>query len=574
MPIHNADVARLFTRMANLLEIQGANPFRVRAYRNAARTVGDLPRGVAEMLDQGKDLSELPGIGGDLAGKIREIVETGRLTQLEELEESTATGLDELLRIRGIGPKKVKALNRELGVSTLEGLRAAAEEGKVRKLAGFGKKTEELILLGIDAAEESGKRVRLDVAEGVARSLVRHLEDSGGLKEVAVAGSFRRRRETVGDLDLLATCTRSSESAVMDRFVGHDEVTEVVSRGETRATVILRSGLQVDLRVVPQVSYGAALHYFTGSKAHNIAVRKLGQQRGLKINEYGVFRGDDRVAGRTEEEVYAQVDLPYIEPELREDRGELEAARAGKLPHLVRVEDLRGDLHAHTLKTDGRFSLEEMAEAARKRGYEYLAITNHSQRVTMARGYDAKRLTREIERIDKLNEDLGEFTVLKGIEVDILEDGSLDLPGDVLQRLDFTVCSIHYNWNLGREEQTERILRAMDDPHFTILGHPTGRLLGEREPYEVDLERVVEGAAERGCFLEVNAHPERLDLDDVHCKLAKELGVKVAISTDAHSVTDLDHMRFGVWQARRGWLEPEDVLNTRPWPQLKKLLKR
>jgi DNA polymerase (family 10) len=574
MPVHNPEIAKALQQVADLLEIEGANPFRVRAYRNAARTMEGLSQEVFELLEQGRSLTGLPGIGKDLAGKIREIVETGTFPQLEEAKARTPPALGELLEVQGLGPKRVRTLYRELGVTGRQGLRKAAEAKRVRELDGFGPKTEQRILSELEKVEERKKRTRLDKAEGAARALVSHLETARGVKEIAVAGSFRRHCQTVGDLDILVTCGRGGAKDVMERFVRYDEVDEVVSRGKTRSTVTLRSGLQVDLRAVGRVSYGAALHYFTGSKAHNIAVRKLGQSKGLKVNEYGVFRGDDRIAGKTEEEVYGQVGLPYIEPELREDRGELDAAREGGLPELVTLADIRGDLHAHTAETDGRSTLEEMAEAAREKGHGYLAITNHSKRVAMVRGYDADRLADEIDRIDELNEKLEGFRVLKSIEVDILKDGSLDLPDEILARLDLTVCSVHYDTNLSRDQQTERILRAMDHPLFHILAHPTGRLLGQRDPYEVDLERVIRGAAERGCFLEVNAHPERLDLDDVHCKLAKELGVKVAISTDAHCLADLDHMRFGVWQARRGWLEAGDVLNTRPWEELRKLLER
>ncbi|GAB4272101.1 MAG: DNA polymerase/3'-5' exonuclease PolX [Deferrisomatales bacterium] len=573
MAVRNAEVAALFSRLADLLEIDGANPFRVRAYRNAARTLEGWPRSIEEMVRAGEPLSELPGIGADLAAKIEEVVRTGRLEALEEVRRRVPESLEPCLRLPGLGPKRVGALYRELGVRDLDGLRRAAEAGRIRALAGFGEKTERLILEALDALSAAAQRVPLAQAERVAEGLRDRLLGLPSPPTVEVAGSYRRRRDTVGDLDLLATCPPERAGEVMERFVTYGEVARVAARGTTRSTILLRSGLQVDLRVVEQESYGAALHYFTGSQAHNIAVRRLGQQRGLKINEYGVFRGDRRVGGRTEEEVYAAVGLPFIPPELREDRGEIEAAQAGRLPRLLTREDLLGDLHVHTRDTDGLASLEEMVEAAQARGYRYLAITNHSRRVAVARGYDAKRLLREGERIDRLNGRLRGFRVLKSIEVDILEDGSLDLPDEVLAQLDLTVCSVHYGSNLPRERQTERILRAMDSPYFHILAHPTGRLLGRRPPYEVDLERLLRAARERGCFVELNAHPERLDLDDRWCRRAKELGVKVAVSTDAHSVGDLDLIRFGVDQARRGWLEPDDVLNTRPWEAVRRLLR-
>ncbi|HXH27503.1 MAG TPA: DNA polymerase/3'-5' exonuclease PolX, partial [Candidatus Polarisedimenticolia bacterium] len=409
-------------------------------------------------------------------------------------------------------------------------------------------------------------------AEAIAAPLVDALKAVRGVGEVVIAGSFRRRKETVGDLDLLVTCRAGSP--VMDRFLAHDDVREVLSRGDTRSSVRLRAGLQVDLRVVPKASYGAALHYFTGSKDHNIAVRQRGVLRGLKINEYGVFRGARRVAGRTEEDVYRAVGLPYIDPALREGRGEIEAAEAGRLPRPIPLEAIRGDLHSHTTETDGRFSLEEMVRAARERGYEYLAITDHTRHLTVARGMDPQRLARQMEAIDRLNAGLQGFRVLKSAEIDILEDGSLDLPDDILRRLDLRVCSVHYKFDLPRERQTGRILRAMDNRYFNILAHPTGRLLGQRPPYDVDLERIMDAALERGCFLEVNAQPERLDLDDVHCRMAKERGLKVAVSTDAHSLRHLDSIRLGLDQARRGWLEPDDILNTRPWEELRPLLAR
>jgi DNA polymerase (family 10) len=410
------------------------------------------------------------------------------------------------------------------------------------------------------------------VAAQYADALCAHLRAARGVGQVTVAGSFRRMRETVGDLDILATA--SDAAAVIERFTHYDEVKEVLSAGTTRASVLLKSGLQVDLRVVAPASYGAALHYFTGSKAHNIAIRRLAQARGLKINEYGVFRGDERIAGEDEASVYASVGLPYIEPELREDTGEIEAARAGRLPHLVELGDLKGDLHAHTRATDGHDSLRDMALAAKKLGFEYLAITEHSRRLTVAHGLDPQRLLQQCDEIDRLNgEGLG-ITLLKGIEVDILEDGSLDLPDDVLGRLDLVVGAVHSRFDLSRARQTERILRAMDHPHFTLLAHPTGRLIEEREPYDVDMPRILRHARERGCFLELNAHPERLDLIDSHCRMAREAGVLVSINSDAHSTFDFANLRYGVGQARRGWLEKADVLNTRTLATLRPLLAR
>jgi DNA polymerase (family 10) len=572
MPIHNQDIAELFEKVADLLEIEGANPFRVRAYRNAARVVSSMSQSLADLVARGEDLTRLPGVGQDLAGKIQEIVKTGDLGMLKELEARTPPALTLLLNVEGLGPKRVHLLHEKLGITTTEDLKAAAQAGKIRELKGFGLKIEQLILEGLAQLSATEKRYRLTDVEPVAEALIKHLKAVPGVEEAIVAGSYRRRKETVGDLDVLVTCREAFR--VMDAFTAYEDVSKVIAKGDTKSAVVLRRGLQVDLRVVPQESYGAALHYFTGSKAHNIAIRHLGVQRGLKINEYGVFRGDERLAGRTEAEVFAAVDLPFIEPELREDWGEIEAAQQGRLPRLITLTDIRGDLHAHTTATDGHNTLEEMAQAARARGYEYLAITNHSQKVSMVHGHDAKRLAAEMAEIDRLNSKLKGIILLKSIEVDILEDGSLDLPDDILKELDLTVGAVHYYFNLSREAQTARILRAMDNPYFHILAHPSGRLIHRREPYEVDMERLIKAAQERGCFLELDAQPDRLDLIDIHCKLARDLGVKVAIATDAHSIADLGFMRWGIGQARRGWLAAADVLNTRPWPELKQLLKR
>jgi DNA polymerase (family 10) len=572
VPVHNADIAAIFEQIADLLEIDDANPFRVRAYRNAARTVEALGPDINSLIDAGQDLTELPGIGEDLAAKIHEIVETGSCAALKELRKKVPPALSELLSIPGLGPKRVKTLYRELNVRTVKQLEHAAKSGRIRELAGFGAKTERHILDALEAHVTAEQRFKLAVAAQYAEPLVAYLRKAPGVERVEIAGSYRRAKETVGDLDILVIAADSGP--VMERFVAYDEVKEVVSKGTTRSTVILRSRLQVDMRVVEAASFGAALHYFTGSKAHNIAVRKLGQGKGLKINEYGVFKGDKRIAGKTEESVFKSVGLPFIPPELREDHGEIEVARKKRLPALVELKDIKGDLHAHTKATDGHNTLREMAEGAKARGLKYLAITEHSRRLAMAHGLDAKRLHKQCDDIDRLNEDLKGITLLKGIEVDILEDGALDLADEVLERLDLVVGAVHGRFNLSRDKQTERILRAMDRPHFSILAHPTGRLLGEREAYEVDMPRIIGAAKQRGCFLELNAHPERLDLLDVYCQMAREEGVLVSINSDAHSIGDFDNLVYGVGQARRGWLEKDDVLNTRPLGALRKLLKR
>lgn len=571
MPVHNADIAAIFEEIASLLEIEGANVFRVRAYRNAARTLQELAKDLRAMVQSGEDLTVLPGIGEDLAAKVREIVETGHCAALDKLHKRMPPALTELLKIPGLGPKRVKTLYHELDIHTTEQLHRAVRDQRIRELPGFGEKTETRIAEALAIQPFGSGRFKLVTAAQYAEPLADYLRRIAGVKQVTVAGSYRRARETVGDLDLLVAA--DAGSTAMDRFVAYDEVAEVLSQGPTRSSVVLKCKLQVDVRVVEPASYGAALHYFTGSKAHNIVIRRMAQEHGLKINEYGVFKGETRIAGETEESVFAAVGLPFIPPELREDRGEIEAARAGGLPRLVELTDLHGDLHAHTKATDGHNTLAEMAEAARKRGFEYLAITEHSRRLTVAHGLDPVRLAKQIDEIDRLNERLEGITLLKGIEVDILEDGGLDLPDAVLGRLDLVVGAVHSRFDLSRAKQTERILKAMDHPHFTILAHPSGRLIDRREPYDVDMLRIIRKARERGCYLELDAQPERLDLLDTHCQMAKEEGVLVSIDSDAHSVLDFDNLRFGVGQARRGWLEKQDVLNTRTLAELRPLLK-
>ncbi|HHJ38510.1 MAG: DNA polymerase III [Methylothermaceae bacteria B42] len=572
MAISNSEIADIFDQLADLLDIEGENPYRVRAYRNAARNIRGQPRSLADMVAAGEDLTQLPGIGQAIAEKIKTIITTGKLPQLEEVLARTPKTLLTLLKIEGLGPKRVKALFEQLNIKSLEDLERAARQGKIRQLPGFGPKTEALILKHIQRPVIGEQRFLHFEAAGIARAIIEYLRGAKGVDKIVVAGSYRRWKETVGDLDILVTV--QGDSPVMERFVSYERIDEIFSQGPTRSSVRLKNGLQVDLRVVADASFGAALQYFTGSKAHNIAVRTMAVKQGLKINEYGVFRGEQRMAGKTEEEVYQSLGLPLIVPELREGRGEVEAAVAGELPELVTVEQIRGDLHCHTKETDGQNSLEEMAQAAQALGYEYLAITDHSKRLTVAKGLDERRLRQQMEVIDRLNESLRGIRILKAIEVDILEDGSLDLADSVLKDLDLTVCSVHHKFNLSKQKQTERILKAMDNPYFNILAHPSGRLIHKRDPYPVDMEKIMQGAKERDCFLEINAQPERLDLNDEGCLMAREIGLKLAISTDAHSAVGLKLMNYGVAQARRGWLGPEDILNTRPLAELLKLIRR
>ncbi len=571
MPIYNADIADIFDEIADYLEIEGENPFRIRAYRNAARSVRGLGPELKDMVAQKEDLTRLPGIGKELAAKIVEISKTGSARALKKLQDKIPAEVRQMLKIPNLGPKRVRNLYQDLNIQSLEQLLHAAKDGRIRSLAGFGQKTETQILQAVEAHAEKETRFKIAAVKPYVDSLLNYLEAVAGVQQVMVAGSFRRAKETVGDLDILVIAGR--ESPVMERFVDYEDLTDVLSRGTTKSSIVLRSGLPVDLRMVNAESFGAALQYFTGSQAHNVALRRLGRQRGLKINEYGVFKFEERVAGHTEESVYQSVGLAYIPPELRENRGEIEAARNNCLPQLIELKDLKGDLHAHTNWSDGRNTFEEMIKAAQKRGLKYLAITEHSDRLKVAGGLGATRLLEQIERIDRFNEEHTEITLLKGIEVEILKDGSLDLSDDILGKLDLVVGSIHSYFGLPLQKQTERILRAMDHRYFSILAHPINRLIDERPPIEVEMVKVIQKAKERGCFLELNSNPRRLDLYDTYCRIAKAEGVLVAIDSDAHSVNSFDHLRYGVGQARRGWLEKDDVVNTRSLEDLKILLK-
>ena len=568
MPVQNAEIAAMFDQAAELLEIQGENQFRVRAYRRAARVIEGLPQSVRSLLAAEQDLSKLPGIGKDLAGKIADIVKTGHFKLLDALKEQLPGELGDMVGLPGLGPKRAKLLYDKLGVRTLDDIRLVLKNGRLRELKGFGATIARKLSEAL-RKPKADKRFKLSVAEAEAEALVGFLRDG---RRIVVAGSYRRRRDTVGDLDLLVTT--EDAAAVGDKLVRYENVAEVLAHGPTRTTVILRSRIQVDVRAVSEESYGAALIYFTGSKAHNIALRGLAVDRGWKLNEYGLFAGKRRIAGATEEEVYKKLGLAFVPPELREDRGEVAFAKTNRLPRLVTLSDIRGDLHVHSDWTDGSATIEAMAEAARALGYAYIALTDHSQRVAMARGLDPARLSRQAREIDRLNERLHGITVLKGIEVDILKDGSLDLPDAILAKLDVVVASVHSYFDLPRQAQTDRVIGAMRNRHVAILGHPTGRLIGEREAYEIDMERVIAAAREFGCHLEINAEPARLDLDDIHAHAAKEAGVKLAISTDAHSANAFRYMGLGIDQARRAWLTADDVINTRPLAELRKLLQR
>src|SRR6266702_3231328 len=573
VPMQNPDIARLFDEVADLLEIQDANPFRVRAYRNAARTIRDFPEPIAELARSGaKDLTDIPGIGDDLAEKITAIVTTGELPLRKQLAAKLPAGLLDLLRIPGLGPKRVKLLHKKLKVKSATDLAAALAKHRIQKLKGFGPKIEEKIRTGLGVAAQSERRLLLHEAETAADAIVAFLQASGGISQIEVAGSYRRRRETIGDLDILVTSGDSPK--VMERIVSYGEVGEVVSQGETRSSVKLRSGLQVDLRAVEPAAYGAALQYFTGSKAHNVELRKVAQEHGYKLNEYGLFKGTRRVAGQTEEEIYAKLGLDWIPPELREARGEITLAREHRLPRLVELTAIRGDLQMHTSATDGKGTIDEMAHAARALGYQYIAITDHSKRVTMALGFDAKRLREQWQTIDERNATSRGFTILKSIELDILENGKLDLPDDVLAEADYVVATIHYGLTQTGKELTRRLVGAAEHPWVDAIGHPTGRLVGKREPYPADFEALCRACAAAGCLLELNGHPERMDLPDTLAAAAKQHGARFVLSTDSQQPGNLPFMKYAVYLARRAGLEAGDIVNTRALVAFQAALKR
>ena len=560
--MENHRIAAVFDEIADILEIQGENPFRVRSYRNAARTVGDMTERLEDLVAQGKDLKSLPGIGGSLDAKIHDILKTGTCPALDDLRKQLPPHLTDLLGVKGIGAKKVKLLWEKLKITTLEELKAAAEAGRIRDLPGMGAKTEENILKGLQTLAAEAGRIGIQEAADHVAAIGRHLAGIKAVRRWEAAGSFRRRRETIGDLDVLVLA--DDRAAATAAILKYEPIRDVLSQGEEKASVALAGGLQVDFRFVDEEAFGAAMMYFTGSKAHNIVLRKLAQKEGCKLNEYGLFKGEDRrIAGRTEEEVYEKLGLKQgIPPELREDRGEIDAAAEGKLPKLIDLKDLRGDLHAHTKETDGANSIEEMVAAARAKGYEYLAITDHSKAVTIAHGMDESRLRAHADRIREVGSKLKGFRLLAGIEVDILKDGKLDLPQEALAELDWVCASVHSAFTLDEAKMTERILAAVESGVVHCLGHPLGRLIGQRDPIRFDADKVFAACKERGVCLEINSYPDRLDLPDVYCKRAKEMGCTMTISTDSHRVIDLDLVEFGVWVARRGWLEKGDVLNT------------
>ncbi len=572
--MQNAEIARLLSDVADLLEISAGNPFKVRAYRNAARTVADHPDPIAELVSGGEfDITELPGIGGGIAKEITALVETGTLPQRQQLVATLPPGLLDLLRISGLGPKRVKLFHEQLKVNSVADLKDALEKGLIASLPGFGPKLLEKIREGVaDTATTAQKRMVLHEAEQYARAIVEYLKAGGGIDEIDVAGSFRRRKETIGDLDIVVTCAPAKAAAVIQRFGKFNEVTQVAAQGDTRATVRLSSGLQVDLRVVEPSCFGAAMQYFTGSQAHNIELRKIAQAKKLKLNEYGVFRGSKCIAGRTEQDVYAALGLDWIPPELRENRGEIALAKAHELPQLVTLEEIRGDLQMHTDASDGKATLAEMIEAARKLGHAYIAITDHSPRTSMA-GQTPAEIRAQWKAIDRLNQEMRGFRVLKSVEMDILENGKLDLPDDLLAEADYVVATIHYGLKQSERQLTDRLLAAIESRWVDAIGHPTGRIVPERPSYPLDFDVVAKAAANAKCLLEINGS-ERLDLPDTLAAAAKGHGVRFVLSTDAHNTRELGFMKFAVAVARRAGLEAGDIANTRPLPEFLKGLRR
>lgn len=569
----NEQVAAIFYEVADILDLQGV-PFKPNAYRRAARAIEELDEDISKLAAEGR-LQEIPGVGESVAKKIQEILKTGQLSFLNKLRAQIPKGLLELLSVPDVGPKTAMLLNRELGISNLEDLKRAIAEHKLRNLKGFGEKSEQRILRGIQTLEAKAGRMLLGEAYPVAIAYVEYLKKAGKADKVSPAGSLRRGKETVGDIDILVGDDNPKE--VLEAFVSYPAVDKVLMRGPTKSSVVLKNGIQVDIRVVSPESYGAALLYFTGSKDHNVVLRSMGVNMGMKLNEYGLF---DRVtgkmlAGRTEEEVYRALGLDWIPPELREVSGEVEAAKAGKLPHLVEHEDIKGDLHVHTDWSDGAGSIEQMAEAAIALGYEYLAITDHTQSLRIANGLTPERLADQVKAVRRLQDRLGKrLTLLAGTEVDIKADGSLDLPGTALKELDIIVGSVHSRFRMEKSEMTERVVKAIESGWIDVLGHPTGRIIGARDPYELDFDRVLEAARESSVALEVNCFPDRLDLRDSHCRLARDAKVKVALGTDAHRSEQLGYIRLGVITARRGWMEKGDVLNTLTSKELMAHLRR
>jgi DNA polymerase (family 10) len=568
--LKNLELSRIFEQIAKILKIKGENPFKIRAYEKITLVLENLPLDIETIYQQG-GVSNIPGVGAGIAKKIEEFLTTGKLEYYEKLKETIPTGVIELLDIPEVGPKTAKLLYEQLEIDNIDKLEKAVREHQIKDLPGMGEKSETNILRGIELYKRRKERFLLGRALPLAEEMVESLSQLKETNKISFAGSLRRKKETIGDIDILVTSQNPEK--IMRTFISLPQVREILAEGPTKSSIITNDDLHIDVRVVEPISFGAALQYFTGSKAHNIKLRELALKRNLKINEYGVFEVEsgNRIAGEKEEEVYQALNLPFIPPELREDRGEIEAAQENKLPQLIGYSQIKGDLHLHTKWSDGAHTIKQMAEAAKKIGYKYIAITDHSQSLKFAGGLIEERLREQVEEIQKLNQELKDFTILSGIEVDIKSDGSLDFSDEILSKLDVVIAAIHSGFKQESKIITERIIKAMQNRFVNIIAHPTGRLIGYRESYQVDINEMMEVAAKTGTILEINSYPERLDLNDIYCRMAKEKGVQLAIETDAHSIEGLTFMDLGVAVARRGWLEEKEVINTLP---LDKLLKR
>ncbi len=573
MNISNTQIAKYFELLSEYVELSQENPFRVRAYQNAARTIATYPKSIEEMVLRGEDLTKLPHIGEKIAKKIEEIVYTGKMTALEHYKAMFPKGLLDILAIPGIGAKRARILYEQLGIDSLEKLKKAAKEHKISKLPGFSQKLEKRILKGIMMLKQEGQRFLYSEVESYALELESYMIQCKVIKKAVIAGSYRRRKETVGDLDMVIV-TKDPKTAA-DYFVSYPKCKEVIVKGESRTTILLDNDLQVDLKSARASDFGATLNYFTGSKAHTLALRKMAKERGWKLNEYGLF--DDNgvvISGKSEKSFYKAFGLAYIEPELREMRGELEAAADGTLPKLIKEKHIKGDLHMHTAYSDGNDTVAQMADTARAKGYKYISISDHSYHIPLLHGLTEEKIYMQWAEIDAYNKKYPDFKILKGIEVDILENGTLAMEDKILSQLDIVVASVHDHFNLSKKKQTERIIRAMQNPYVHILGHPTGRLIGKRPPYALNMEKIFEASLKYNIIMEINAQPRRLDLNDIYTKNAKEMGIRFAINSDAHYTFCLEYMHYGINQARRGWLEKGDVINTYSLKKLQKTLKK
>ena len=578
--LDNRSLATILYETAALLEISGQDPFRIRSYRNAAEAIEGWPQQIIDLKDEPKRLLEIPGIGKGMVANLTEIFAEGRLKLHSELLEKFHPSMLELLKIQGLGPKTIALIWDAFHVGSVEEVEKLAKEGKLRTLPRMSEKSEQKILKSIETFRSISGRFQLDEADRTAEKLTAHLAGLPGVEKITPAGSLRRGRETVGDLDILITgkcCTNEKQrNEVIERILGFPGIVDVLAKGDNKVSFKLRSGMQVDVRLLPPDSFGAAMQYFTGSKTHNVNLRQRALKMGYTLNEYGLVRLEDekRVASKTEEDIYKKLGLDYIAPELRENCGEIEAAAEHKLPDLIDLKDIRGEIHMHTVETDGKCTIEEMAMAARERGYEYIAITEHSKNLAFANGLDDKRAMQHIKRLRKANDQIDGIRILAGIEVDILADGELDLSDSVLEEMDVVVASVHSAFNQEPAKMTDRLLTAMSNKNAMIVGHPTGRILLRRDAYQFDMDKVLDFAAKNNVKMELNAYPDRLDLCDRHLRMARERGVKIVINTDAHHTTHFDKLKYGILQARRAWLTKGDVVNTLPAEKLTKALKR